>query len=413
MRETIIERDAAVLHPFALQQLADARAAGDDSLTAVLHSANMAGVLAVAVFDADGRPWRYLPESLLFADLPLADLLRLQTREPISRFHAQFPLDRYFSGVDASRRSEPVLEILLPLYRPDAAKTLVGFAQYLIDARPLVAELAAIDGRIRVETATTLLLGGGLIAVLAILATVGLLRSQRIIAERNARLTRANFELTLAAKAGALGQITSHLMHGLQGPVAGLRAAMAGHAGDHSPDWRSAADYTERVQAMVQETVALLGDTRAQAHYELTGDELAALIRERNSAEARTRGVDFTVNARFAGVIDSHRGGLLCLVANNLVQNALQATPRHGAVAVNLVGGGEGATLTVSDEGPGIPDELRARLFEPGYSGRKGGSGLGLAISRLIARQMGAELTLERTGPGGTTFALRLPQVPV
>jgi len=66
-------------------------------------------------------------------------------------------------------------------------------------------------------------------------------------------------------------------------------------------------------------------------------------------------------------------------------------------------------TIAVSDEGHGIAEELRAHLFEPGRTGRTGGSGLGLAISRLLARQIGATLALESTGPCGTVFSLALP----
>ena len=52
---------------------------------------------------------------------------------------------------------------------------------------------------------------------------------------------------------------------------------------------------------------------------------------------------------------------------------------------------------------------MREHLFEPGRSGRPGGSGLGLAISQLLARQIGAMLALDATGPTGTTFTLTLP----
>jgi signal transduction histidine kinase len=65
--------------------------------------------------------------------------------------------------------------------------------------------------------------------------------------------------------------------------------------------------------------------------------------------------------------------------------------------------------LVISDEGPGIPDEIRAHLFEPGRSTRPGGTGLGLAISQWLARQIGASLTLVETGPVGTIFNLALP----
>jgi signal transduction histidine kinase len=77
---------------------------------------------------------------------------------------------------------------------------------------------------------------------------------------------------------------------------------------------------------------------------------------------------------------------------------------------VSLIDASRTIVLTVQDEGPGIPDGMRDHLFEPGRSGRPGGSGLGLAISRLLARQIGAELVLVATGPHGTTFSVTMPR---
>lgn len=77
---------------------------------------------------------------------------------------------------------------------------------------------------------------------------------------------RTNYELALTVNTSALGLITSHLIHGLQGSVAGLRAVVTSH--DHGveagADWASAANYTERMQEMIQETVSLLSDSHAQ-----------------------------------------------------------------------------------------------------------------------------------------------------
>jgi signal transduction histidine kinase len=100
---------------------------------------------------------------------------------------------------------------------------------------------------------------------------------------------------------------------------------------------------------------------------------------------------------------------VLCLITSNLVQNAIDATAAGRKVAVAFRNGGENATVSVSDEGHGIPEEIRPHLFEPGRTGRPGGTGLGLAISQLLARQIGATLALDSTGPGGTTFCLTLP----
>jgi signal transduction histidine kinase len=418
IRQTIIDRDAAVLRPVALRQLAqrEAALAGQpagpaDLLAAVLESAQQEGMLAMVIFDARGHILRVAPDSLLFAELPLDDYLRLLKLESISRYHPDFPLDRYFAGVGGTpeQRRTPVLEVLLPLHGRDATKIL-GFAQYYIDARPLAQELAVIDERVNRQTAATLGIGGLLITAVVTAAYFGLRRAQRLIAERNERLIRANFELTLATKASALGQLTSHLMHDLQGSVAGLRAVVAGRgANGAGSDWEAAAGYTERMQAMIEETVALLGDTATHTSYELTGHELAGIIRHRNAALAEKKGVVFTVEGGFDQNLDSHRGSLLCLITSNLVQNAIDATDADRRVGVVFHNGDGTVKVTVADEGHGIPENLRAHLFEPGRSGRPGGSGLGLAISRLLARQIGATLVLDSTGPAGTSFSLTLP----
>ncbi len=406
----IVERDAAVLQPFAMQQVAEGSAPTSGTtphspLTALLRSAHQQGMLAVAIFDTEGSTLGAVPADQLFVELPVDDYVRLQTGGAISRYHPDFPLDQYFAGVAPEQPRAPVLEVLLTVRR-EAAGPSLGFVRYSIDARPLAGELAAIDARLRAQAVVTLTLGGLLVGLVMAGAGYGLHRAQRTIAERNARLTRAHFELTLAAKASALGQITSHLIHGLQGPVAGLRAAVAAPGGS---DWESAAGYTARLQEMIQETVALLRDVGANASYDLTGDELAAAIRERNQAAATQHGVRFTVGAGYPGLLDSHRGGLLCLIASNLVQNAIAATPPGGRVEVTLAATAEALVIAVVDEGVGIPEAQRAQLFEPGRSGRPGGSGLGLAISRLLARQIGAELALVATGPAGTTFWVSLP----
>jgi signal transduction histidine kinase len=419
IRRTIIDRSAEVLQPVAERQLLQREAAlagrpagPADLLAAVLESAQQKDMLAVVVFDAQGRVLRVAPDSLLLADLPLADYLQLLKGESISRYNPEFPLDRYFTGVGgaAGARPTPVLEVLLPLHGRDRAR-LLGFAQYYLDGRPLARELASIDGRVNRQTGATLGIGALLIAVVLAAAYAALRRAQLAVAERNERLVRANFELALAAKASALGQITSNLIHGLQGSVAGLRAAVNGHAGgaDAAPDWQSAASYTDRMQAMIQETVALLGDTSTQTAYELTGRELAGIIRQRNAEVAGRKGVVFEVADGFDQSLDSHRGSLLCLIASNLVQNAVEATAAGRRVGVSFRNGGGAVTVTVTDEGPGIPVDVRPHLFEPGRSGRPGGSGLGLAISRLLARQIGATLTLDSTGPTGTSFSLIVP----
>lgn len=94
----------------------------------------------------------------------------------------------------------------------------------------------------------------------------------------------------------------------------------------------------------------------------------------------------------------------------NLVRNAAQATlktrPNDGLITLRL----EEATLLLSDNGPGLPAKAKDNLFVPfASSATKGGTGLGLAIARELSQAMGGDLTLEQTGPDGTTFKITLP----
>ncbi|HET8538723.1 MAG TPA: HAMP domain-containing sensor histidine kinase [Anaeromyxobacter sp.] len=96
----------------------------------------------------------------------------------------------------------------------------------------------------------------------------------------------------------------------------------------------------------------------------------------------------------------------------NLVKNAIEAAGPDGAVQVAIRGSGDHAEVAVTDSGPGVPKEARARLFEPFFTTKASGTGLGLAISRAIALAHGGDIRIENGDVGGAVFTLRLPRAP-
>jgi two-component system, NtrC family, nitrogen regulation sensor histidine kinase NtrY len=104
---------------------------------------------------------------------------------------------------------------------------------------------------------------------------------------------------------------------------------------------------------------------------------------------------------------------MLRQVLVNLCDNsALALGGRPGSIVFSLVESPAAVCLEVTDDGPGVPPEVRPRLFEP-YTTTRGigeGMGLGLAISRKILLDHGGDLELAATVPGGTTFRLVFPR---
>jgi signal transduction histidine kinase len=98
-------------------------------------------------------------------------------------------------------------------------------------------------------------------------------------------------------------------------------------------------------------------------------------------------------------------------VLSNLTQNAIEAMGEEGgSLRVSADLGPHVLTIDVADTGPGIPDRVRPRLFEPfAGSSKTEGNGLGLAICRELIRAHGGEIDLLGTSERGTTFRLRLP----
>jgi len=94
----------------------------------------------------------------------------------------------------------------------------------------------------------------------------------------------------------------------------------------------------------------------------------------------------------------------------NLLLNAAQAMPRGGVIAVRARRTETGVEVCVSDDGPGIADDILPHIFEPHFSTKSSRSGLGLHIVESLVRQNGGEVTAaNRSSGAGAEFYIRIP----
>lgn len=131
----------------------------------------------------------------------------------------------------------------------------------------------------------------------------------------------------------------------------------------------------------------------------------------------RERGLRLTVVAPPADLAVEVDGGQVTRALRNVVTNAAQHSPADGEVRVSVERVPEGAVVRVADAGRGIAADDLPHIFERFYRADRArragephsGSGIGLTIARELLRANGGEVSVERTGPAGTVFAIGLP----
>jgi signal transduction histidine kinase len=98
----------------------------------------------------------------------------------------------------------------------------------------------------------------------------------------------------------------------------------------------------------------------------------------------------------------------------NLLLNACEVVPAaSGKIDVELKRTGVGLEIRITDNGPGIADAVRERLFEPFVShGKENGTGMGLTVVQKILQDHGGDVAVERSSPSGTIFRINMPLNP-
>ena len=96
----------------------------------------------------------------------------------------------------------------------------------------------------------------------------------------------------------------------------------------------------------------------------------------------------------------------------NLLMNALQVLPEHGRIAVTSRSETRKIIIEIADDGPGIPEEERAKIFDSFFHKREGGIGLGLAVVQQIVSAHGGDITVSESQWGGALFRISIPREP-
>jgi two-component system, NtrC family, sensor histidine kinase HydH len=233
--------------------------------------------------------------------------------------------------------------------------------------------------------------------------------------EENARaLLAAEEAMRRSERLRALGELAAGMAHEIRNPLGGIRGAAEVLVKDGTrPEARAEFgklldDEVTRLDRVVGNFLDFARPPAAEVSL-VRPAEIVDAVFLLLSSTTRASGVA-TQNSVPRDLAVRADPALLRQILLNLCLNAVQAQERlGGGVRVRGVREDGRVLLDVEDEGPGVPADIRDRLFDPYVTGRAGGSGLGLPIASRIAESMGAGVSLLRTGDSGSAFRVSLP----
>mgnify|MGYP001162242227 FL=1 len=418
IREQVLARYAQELYAISLvHQVTMAESAEvlfledvTDQLSVYGAVAELSGALGVRLYTPDGEFLISFPENISDGTLSAGQLHSAGLLAPTSGLNQALLARNVFWEplLEGESAEEPltIREVVLPVHVADEDE-LLGVAQFLFDGSDSLADIAELDGGLFRQSIFIFAVGGGVIALLLSASFVRINRVHGSLARRTFALKRANQELALSDRTSAVGGVASHLIHGLRNPLTGLRGYLdAGAPGQD--DLSSAQSAVKRMEGMIDNIVRTLGENASGVTYELSVAELLEIFQTRIEPIAGEQGVRIDVSGAGGRELDNRDGNLVLLILENLTQNAIEACGQAGRVTVRASATGGVTVFDVSDTGGGLPETVKASLFQPGQTSKEQGSGLGLAISGQLAASMGAELFLTKSDENGTTFRLTL-----
>ena len=221
-------------------------------------------------------------------------------------------------------------------------------------------------------------------------------------------------ELARHQRLSAMGEVAARLAHQLRTPLATALLYASQLSQPHLPE-SERARFGEKVVARLTHLEHLIQDRLLYVRGEAGGREpikvadLLADLRQVMEPQMLERGLVFQVTqgsgeARLSGSREALTGALV-----NLLENAMQWSPKDACVSLQSEIIGDEVFLRVGDSGPGIEAATLERMFDPFFTTRADGTGLGLAIVRGVAQAHGGEINVQSTVGSGAVFALRLP----
>ncbi len=243
-------------------------------------------------------------------------------------------------------------------------------------------------------------------------------RSYKKLHDETEMLIEVEEQLRVNQKLSALGQMSASLAHEIKNPLASIRGTAEIFLDEFPPDHPK----REFVEILLKEADRLnntvdevLHFSRRQQDAKKASPQLEPLLdtitRVATLLETKLykKKIQLETNIDDSAAEYLVDGDKMSQVLINLLLNSFEAVSEAGIIQLTVERQNDQMAIIVNDNGPGVPESERDKVFDPFYSKRDEGTGLGLAISSRIVESYGGHILLDESTEGGAKFTVLLP----
>jgi signal transduction histidine kinase len=228
------------------------------------------------------------------------------------------------------------------------------------------------------------------------------------------QLQQREHEILRAEQLAAVGQIAAGVAHELRNPLTAIKMLVQTGLEGHPPSGLAAEDLAVIEQSIrrMEQYIQIFLDFARPPRAERRRIDLLKVVRRATAlveGRARRQKVDLSVHAPDEPLTACLDPEQIQQVLVNVLINALDAQPRGGMIEIHVVRTDGKAGVEVRDHGPGLPPEVRGRLFEPFVTGKPEGVGLGLSICKRLIETHGGTIRVENMPDGGASVVFTVP----
>jgi signal transduction histidine kinase len=232
------------------------------------------------------------------------------------------------------------------------------------------------------------------------------------LVEENVRLER---RLAERERLATLGQMAATVAHEIKNPLSAIKSIAQVMGEDESVSREYARDLslivgeTDRLGQSVTQLLSF-ARTETPAELPMRAEQLILSVVRLFEVNAQKEGIRIITRIEKDEGLDGAAVSAVRVALSNLLLNALHVTPAGGEITITEKIENEVVVISLQDNGPGVPDDLQQRIWEPFFTTKQRGTGLGLAIVRKRMQEAGGSARLAaRVNGEGAKFELRVP----